>query len=380
MTAIKPPLALYIHWPFCVSKCPYCDFNSHVSEKIDYQAWQTAYQKELHHFKTYLSDHRITSIFFGGGTPSLMPDGLVASILEAIDQISPINDIEITLEANPSSTESDRFKAYQQAGVNRLSLGVQSLNETALTFLGRAHSKTEAIDAIALAQRYFPRYSFDLIYARPEQHLASWQQELEEALTYAGGHLSLYQLTIEKGTPFYKQHKDGMFTLPEEEESADIYQYTNERLRSHGLLAYEISNYAKPGEESQHNISYWKYEDYLGIGPGAHSRTTFNGTKHAIMMTHQPENWLKQVAEQGHGIQQQEALSADTIKIEKIMMQMRHIEGIELEESNRNAAEELAKQALVSITENRVRPTEKGFLLHHYVIEKILDDVARGRN
>ncbi|MFO0109588.1 MAG: radical SAM family heme chaperone HemW, partial [Alphaproteobacteria bacterium] len=269
-----PPLAIYIHWPFCKKKCPYCDFNSHVRDAIDAEGWRQALIRELLYWQPLTHNHRVTSIFFGGGTPSLMPPAILAALIDTVrESWNCAPDIEITMEANPTSVESVNFAAAAKAGVNRLSLGVQSLRPEALKFLGREHSESEARSAIALAAEHFPRYSFDLIYALPGQTLDAWKTELREALTYARGHLSLYQLTIEENTAFHHQyHHDQAFTLPEEALAAEMYELTQRIMGEAGLPAYEISNHAASGHESRHNLSYWRGESYLGIGAGAHGR------------------------------------------------------------------------------------------------------------
>src|SRR5579863_145353 len=273
-------LALYIHWPFCTSKCPYCDFNSHVRERIDEARWRNALLRELDRAAETLAGRRVASVFFGGGTPSLMAPQTAAALIERIATHWGLDDrTEITLEANPTSVEASRFAELRAAGVNRVSLGVQALDDGALKFLGRGHNAGEARGAVALAARLFPRFSFDLIYARPGQTLAAWRDELSAALAMAGNHLSLYQLTIEAGTAFATAYARGDFRLPDEETQAALYEVTQEALAAAGLPAYEISNHARPGEECRHNLVYWRYQDYLGIGPGAHGRLTPNLNK-----------------------------------------------------------------------------------------------------
>lgn len=269
-------VALYVHWPFCLHKCPYCDFNSHVRDTIETKRWQQALLTELDYFAAHTNYSEVTSIFFGGGTPSLMAPETVAAILKkAAEHWSFTPDIEITLEANPTSVEAEKFRHFREAGINRLSLGVQSLREESLRFLGRQHSVTEAKAAIRLARETFPRFTFDLIYARPEQTPKDWEAELEEALEEATEHLSVYQLTIEPGTQFHHRYHAGAFRLPRDESSEAMYFLTQEKLEKAGLPAYEISNHARPGSESRHNLTYWHYGDYIGIGPGAHGRILF---------------------------------------------------------------------------------------------------------
>jgi putative oxygen-independent coproporphyrinogen III oxidase len=318
------PLAIYIHWPFCRSKCPYCDFNSHVREAVDEQAWTGALIADLDRQAALAPEHEVVSIFFGGGTPSLMPPDTAAALIERVKRhwrTAP--DLEITLEANPNSAEAERFAGFAQAGVNRLSLGVQALDLEALKFLGRGHDRAEAIAAIELSRKLFARTSFDLIYARPGQSLAAWRQELDEALSLAGEHLSLYQLTIEPGTAFYTRAAKGELDMPDEETAAALFEMTQTRLAAHGMPAYEISNHARPGTESRHNLAYWRYEDYLGIGPGAHGRVTRDGVKYATRQRRLPEAWLKQPEFEETG-----AIPRETAIEEMVMMGLRITEGV----------------------------------------------------
>jgi putative oxygen-independent coproporphyrinogen III oxidase len=269
------PLALYVHWPFCVSKCPYCDFNSHVREAIDHRAFRDAYLKALKAWGALLPKRKLASIFFGGGTPSLMAPEVAAAVIDEARRLWPApGDLEITLEANPNSAEAARFAAFAEAGVNRISIGVQALDNAALKFLGRAHDRDEALTAIAAAQKAVARVSFDLIYGRPEQSVASWTEELGRAVSLGTTHLSAYQLTIEKGTPFFSMAERGAFAIPDEDAQTALFETTQEILDRAGLPAYEISNHARPGEQCRHNLVYWRYGDYVGIGPGAHGRLT----------------------------------------------------------------------------------------------------------
>ena len=296
----ESPLAVYIHWPFCRSKCPYCDFNSHVRERIDEAAWTSALIADLDHQAALAPEHEVVSVFFGGGTPSLMPPDTAGALIERIRRHWRVAEaLEITLEANPNSAEAERFAGFAAAGVNRLSLGVQALDPQALKFLGRGHDRDEALAAIKLSQTLFKRTSFDLIYARPGQSLAAWQEELEEALALAGEHLSLYQLTIEPGTAFHTRAAKGELTIPDDDAAAALFEATQQRLAAHGLPAYEISNHARPGAECRHNLAYWRYEDYLGIGPGAHGRITRAGIKHATRQRRLPEAWLAAIGKTG---------------------------------------------------------------------------------
>jgi oxygen-independent coproporphyrinogen-3 oxidase len=323
------PFAVYIHWPFCKSKCPYCGFNSHVRSEIDEARWRRALLAETDYFAAETSGRLVSSIFFGGGTPSLMAPETVAALLERIAQrwsLAP--DLEVTLEANPTSVESGRFRDLRDAGVNRVSLGVQSLDPEALRFLGRGHSANEAIAAIDLARKLFPRFSFDLIYARPGQEAAAWRRELDQALGLAGDHLSLYQLTIEAGTAFATAHDRGDFAIPEDDAAGALYELTQERLAAAGLPAYEVSNHARPGGESRHNLAYWRYGDYLGIGPGAHGRLTLGGTKSATRQLRAPETWLAAVETRGNGTQERLVVSPVERLEEMLMMGLRLAEPI----------------------------------------------------
>jgi putative oxygen-independent coproporphyrinogen III oxidase len=323
-------LALYIHWPFCASKCPYCDFNSHVRAGIEQERWRAALLTDLDHAARATPGRRLGSIFFGGGTPSLMPPATVAALIErASGHWRFADDIEITLEANPTSVEARNFAALSAAGVNRVSLGVQALDDRALKFLGRGHDAAEALAAIGLARKHFPRFSFDLIYGRPEQSVAAWQTELARALNLAGDHLSLYQLTIEPGTAFATAFARGDFTLPDDDLAGALYEATQERLDAAGLPAYEISNHAAAGAESRHNLTYWRYGDYAGIGPGAHGRVTLAGGKHATRQYRAPETWLAAVERQGHGREEQVALAPEEQRREMLMMGLRLAEGVD---------------------------------------------------
>ena len=320
---------VYIHWPFCKSKCPYCDFNSHVHDKIDHAQWRDAYLKDLSHWAELTGVQMVTSIFFGGGTPSLMKPDVVADIIAAIQQKWRVsNDCEITLEANPTSIEIDKLRGFRDAGVNRVSIGVQSLRAADLKFLGREHSPHEAMRAIDMAAKIFDRFSFDLIYARPQQTVAAWTEELHEALSHAGKHLSLYQLTIEQGTPFHTRHARGEFVVPEQNLAADLYDVTQDIMNAAGLPAYEVSNHAASGEESRHNLVYWRYDDYVGIGPGAHGRVTLDGKKYATRAHRAPEKWLELVCQSGHGLMPQEEVSPESQFQERLMMGLRLSEGV----------------------------------------------------
>jgi oxygen-independent coproporphyrinogen-3 oxidase len=324
-----PDLALYIHWPFCKSKCPYCDFNSHVRDGIEQRRWRDGLLAELEDAARETAGRRLGSIFFGGGTPSLMAPETVAALIERAGACWRVDaDTEITLEANPTSVEAGRFRALAEAGVNRLSLGVQALDDSALRFLGRGHDAAEALAAIELARRSFPRFSFDLIYARPGQTEAAWRAELDRALALAGDHLSLYQLTIERGTAFATAFARGDFALPDDDRAGALYEETQARLEAAGLPAYEISNHARPGGESRHNLAYWRSEDYAGIGPGAHGRLTLGGRRVATRRHRAPETWLAAVERQGHGLEERAALAPDELLREVLMMGLRLTQGV----------------------------------------------------
>lgn len=322
-------LAIYVHWPFCLSKCPYCDFNSHVRDTVDHDGWRTAFLMELDHYADRLAGRTVTSIFFGGGTPSLMEPSTAAAVIDRVAArwtVAP--GVEITLEANPSSVESARFAALASAGVNRVSLGVQALDDASLSFLGRRHSVAEALDALAVAKRQFARTSFDLIYARPGQTIADWRVELARALEEGTEHLSVYQLTIEEGTKFATLAARGELDMPDEETQAGLYEATQDILEAAGLPAYEISNHARPGAESRHNLTYWRYGDYVGIGPGAHGRLTVDGQKWATRAHRAPEIWLDRVAANGHGAHPDTAISPEERRDELFMMGLRLAEGV----------------------------------------------------
>jgi putative oxygen-independent coproporphyrinogen III oxidase len=325
------PLALYIHWPFCLAKCPYCDFNSHVREHINEARFRAALRRELAWERKRLGRRRLTSIFFGGGTPSLMePETVCALIGDAVSLFEPADDIEITLEANPTSVEAGRFAGFRDAGVNRVSIGVQSLDPTALRLLGRQHSPAQAIAALATARAVFPRVSFDLIYARPSQSLTAWQAELREALAMAADHLSLYQLTIEPGTKFATMHRRGAIDLPDQDTAAALYAVSAEETAKFGLQAYEISNYAAPGGESRHNLTYWRYGDYVGIGPGAHGRITVSCDGIIATSRHRPpELWATRVEGDGHGTAAEVLLGPIERAREMLLMGLRLAEGID---------------------------------------------------
>ncbi|WP_409977397.1 radical SAM family heme chaperone HemW [Sphingomonas sp. Y38-1Y] len=373
------PLALYIHWPFCVSKCPYCDFNSHVRDAVDQDRWRAALLADLAHEAGVAAGRPIGSIFFGGGTPSLMPPDTVAALIEAADRhwgLAP--DCEITLEANPSSVEAARFADLAAAGVNRVSLGLQSLDDAALAFLGRAHSVREGLAALDTAQAAFARVSFDLIYARPGQSMAEWEAELGRAIGFGTGHLSLYQLTIEPGTRFATLAAKGELTIPDADDAADLFELTRAMTEAAGLPAYEVSNHARPGEESRHNLTYWRYRDYLGVGPGAHGRRG----GHATFRRKKPENWLDALARNGHGIEAEDALPGHEQAVEALLMGLRLREGVDMPRIAALTGGEpplrgervdlLIDQGLLARDGDRLRTTDTGMP----VLEAILREIV----
>ena len=321
-------IALYLHWPFCVSKCPYCDFNSHVRESVDQQAWREALLADLAHEATLLPGRTLTSIFFGGGTPSLMPPETVAALIEAAGHYWPIaENIEITLEANPSSVEAARFADLAEAGVNRVSLGLQAFHDDALAFLGRAHSAKEGLSALDTAQRHFGRVSFDLIYALPGQSEEQWHADLDRAIGLGTEHLSLYQLTIEPGTRFATMAERGSLVPLDPDAAASLFEMTQALTGAASMPAYEVSNHARPGGESRHNLTYWRYGDYAGIGPGAHGRRSGIAT----LRHKKPENWIAAIDRNGHGLQSEEPLNAREKAVEALVMGLRMTEGVDLD-------------------------------------------------
>ncbi len=327
---------LYIHWPFCQAKCPYCDFNSHVVSQIDQKAWERAYLSEIARVGGETQGRVLRSVFFGGGTPSLMDPDVVASVMEAVRRTWPMaNDLEVTLEANPTSVEAQRFAGYRDAGVNRVSMGIQALNDADLKRLGRLHSVAEAFAAFEIARQIFDRVSFDLIYARQSQKLSDWQAELQRALEFAVDHLSLYQLTIEDGTAFGDLYARGRLrNLPEDDLAADMYLLTQEMCAEAGIEGYEISNHARPGAESVHNMMYWRCGDYAGIGPGAHGRLTLEGQRYATETMLAPMGWLKQVDRIGNGENARVALDLEAQRSELLLMGLRPRDGIDLTRLN----------------------------------------------
>jgi oxygen-independent coproporphyrinogen-3 oxidase len=328
----SPGFGVYLHWPFCAAKCPYCDFNSHVRHhRIDQERFVRAFATEMASMRARTGPREVTSVFIGGGTPSLMEPATVSAILGEVARNWTVPaGIEVTLEANPSSVEAERFRGYRAVGVNRVSLGVQALNDADLRFLGRLHDVSEALHAIRLAREIFPRLSFDLIYARPGQTPEAWEAELNEAIGHAADHLSLYQLTIEEGTAFHKLYAARKFEMPVPDLAADLYQLTQEVTAARGLPAYEVSNHARPGAESRHNLVYWRYGEYVGIGPGAHGRFVEDGTRIVTIAERHPETWAELVEQQGHGTVDGERLTREEEADEFLMMGLRLVEGIDL--------------------------------------------------
>jgi putative oxygen-independent coproporphyrinogen III oxidase len=374
---------VYIHWPFCLSKCPYCDFNSHVRrEGIDEARFVRAFASEIEITAERAPGREVNSIFFGGGTPSLMQPATVASILDAIAKhwtVAP--DVEVTLEANPTSVEAQRFRGYRSAGVNRVSLGVQALDDGVLKELGRLHNTQEALAAIAIARKVFARYSFDLIYARPRQTPAEWAAELRRAISEAAEHLSLYQLTIEPETPFAALHAAGKLATPDEDLARALYDTTQEVCAAHGLPAYEISNHARPGAECRHNLVYWRGQEYAGIGPGAHGRLDLDGRRHATATEKRPEAWLQRVESQGHGLIVDDILTPEERADEFLLMGLRLAEGIDPRRYERIAGHPLnpgriallREQGAVEVTaEGRLRVTNPFFPL----LDAVVADLA----
>lgn len=364
MGNFAPALSLYIHWPFCLSKCPYCDFNSHVRQSIDELAWQNALIHELKRTFDLTGPRQLQSIFFGGGTPSLMHPNTVGAIIEAATTLwTPVENLEITLEANPNSVEVTRFKELRQNGVNRISVGIQALNDPDLKLLGRQHSAEEAIRAIETACSTFDRVSFDLIYARPGQTLEAWEQELSKALTFGTTHLSLYQLTIEPGTAFAPLFARGDLVLPEENLSADMFELTQSVMEKHAMLAYEISNHAKLGMECRHNLVYWRYQDYAGIGPGAHGRLSLQDKKYATRQKKSPEAWLKSIEEKGHGDEEVLELTDFEQDHERLMMGLRLLEGVDCSLTKLPLDQTISMKALDALIAEGYLKKENAYLL-----------------
>lgn len=382
-------LGIYIHWPFCLSKCPYCDFNSHVRTEIDMDLWEKTLLKDLLSFHNKTHDKVVSSVFFGGGTPSLMPPSMVQNILQEIKKYWQISDdLEITLEANPTSIEEKNFSHLAQAGVNRVSIGIQSLRDEGLRFLGRTHSVENAKKAIETARTHFQRYSFDLIYTHPHQTIEDWEEELKEAISLADGHLSLYQLTIEEGTPFFLYFHKGDFQMPSNDQSALFYERTRSLMRNSGYTAYEVSNYAHSGQECRHNMTYWNYKDYIGIGPGAHSRITFEGEKYAIRRHRSPEKWLEDVNIKQTGTHEIRIIPFPLKTQEFLMMGLRLKEGIHLatfqEQMGRpllqtidsKKLDTLVKEGLLELSDSTLKTTQEGCLRLDGILRYLFDPVT----
>lgn len=380
----QPGFGVYVHWPFCAAKCPYCDFNSHVRhQKVDEERFAAAFAAEMASMRQRTGPREVTSIFLGGGTPSLMKPQTVGAVLEAIAANWSVPDgIEVTLEANPSSVEATRFRGYRDAGVNRVSLGVQALNDGDLRFLGRLHDVEQALGAIRLARETFPRLSFDLIYARPGQSMDAWEKELDEAIGYAADHLSLYQLTIEEDTRFHALHAAGKFKMPDPDHAADLYRLTQEVTAARGLPAYEISNHARPEAESRHNLVYWRYGEYVGVGPGAHGRFLEDGHRIVTFTEKMPETWLNLVEAKGHGVIGGEVLTRSEEADEFLLMGLRLAEGIDLARYEQLSGRPLSSRRIASLQEealvapvgnSRLRATSAGMI----VLDAVVADLAR---
>ncbi|HEX4042198.1 MAG TPA: radical SAM family heme chaperone HemW [Xanthobacteraceae bacterium] len=383
MTDTEQAFGVYIHWPFCLSKCPYCDFNSHVRHAaIDEGRFLRAFHTEIGETAERLRGRVVSTIFFGGGTPSLMQPATIAGVLNSIARqwrVAP--DAEITVEANPTSVEAERFRGYRAAGVNRVSLGVQALDDRALAELGRTHTAQEALAAVDIARRVFGRYSFDLIYARPKQEPKAWAAELKAAILEAGDHLSLYQLTIEPETPFAALYAAGKLHPPDEDTARALYDVTQELCAAHGLPAYEISNHARPGGECRHNLVYWRAQEYAGIGPGAHGRLDIDGERHATATERRPETWLDLVENRGHGVITDDVLTREERSDEFLLMGLRLAEGIDLAHYAEVSGRPLDPLRIASLKEHglveetpqgRLRVTLPGFP----ILDAVVADLA----
>jgi putative oxygen-independent coproporphyrinogen III oxidase len=382
MPVSEPPFGVYVHWPFCLSKCPYCDFNSHVRQSSINQArYAAAFASEIAATAKRTGPRTVSTIFFGGGTPSLMQPATVATIIDAVASHWTIaTNVEITLEANPTSVEATRFRGFRDAGVNRVSLGVQALDDAALSALGRLHTAQEALNAVRVARSVFERASFDLIYARPGQSPQSWEAELARAITEAAEHLSLYQLTIEPGTPFAALHAAGRLATPDPEAGRVFYDVTQDVCSAAGLPAYEVSNHARDGAQCRHNLLYWRYGEYAGVGPGAHGRLDVGGTRYATATERRPEGWLSLVESRGHGIVVDEALTKTQMADEFLLMGLRLAEGIEPARYQAFAGRALDPKRIASLAQEglldhrpdgRVRVTRAGFPVLDSVIAQL---------
>ena len=384
LLAHLPDFGIYIHWPFCQSKCPYCDFNSHVVSSIDHDAWAKAYVEEIKRFGALTPDRTLKSVFFGGGTPSLMDPSVVDAVLNAIRSTwSVANDWEVTLEANPTSVEASRFKDYRMSGVNRISMGIQALNDPDLKRLGRLHSVAEALAAFDIARNEFDRVSFDLIYARQDQTLSDWEKELSSALKMAVDHLSLYQLTIEPGTAFGERFAaGGLKGLPDEDLGADMYELTQDLCTAAGMPAYEISNHAREGAQSIHNLIYWTGGDYVGIGPGAHGRLTLDDTRYATVAPSQPLHWLKSVTNLPENTTNWETIPTSDQRAELLMMGLRVRDGVQKTQLNSTGIDTalsekinaLVDQGMLTETETNIAATETGRMVLNELLRQLLAD------
>ncbi|MCB1382697.1 MAG: coproporphyrinogen III oxidase [Notoacmeibacter sp.] len=380
----SPGFGIYLHWPFCAAKCPYCDFNSHVRHQpVDQPRFAAAFTRELEAMRRLSGPRQVTSVFVGGGTPSLMEPATIAAILETVARLWHVPDgIEITMEANPQSADAGRFRGYRAAGVNRLSLGVQALNDRDLKFLGRLHDAGEAMAAIRLARETFPRLSFDLIYGRPGQTVDLWERELEEAIALAADHLSAYQLTIEEGTPFHALWKAGKIATPDPDLGADLYERTQDVTGCHGLPAYEVSNHAVPGAESRHNLTYWRYGEYVGVGPGAHGRLAQDDKRLVMMAARHPETWLERVESGAGGTEETELLDHASQADEMLLMGLRLVEGLDVTRLERvrgtpldaGRLATLQREGLIEPVGNtRIRATRSGMI----VLDALIGELAR---
>jgi oxygen-independent coproporphyrinogen-3 oxidase len=389
-------ICLYFHYPFCLSKCPYCDFNSHVRDKIDYKAFEKSYLDQIQYFFQKLPNRTVKTIFFGGGTPSLMKTSLVEKIINQVSKSWKIADnCEITLECNPTSFEKEKFTSFKEAGINRVSIGIQSLDNKELRFLGRHHNSQEAISALESAAKIFNNYSFDLIYALPNQSLEFWQKQLNKALSFDSKHLSLYQLTIEKGTKFYKDFQENKFQMPSSDLAADFYEMTTNIMQNNNLDNYEISNFARKGFESKHNLNYWQGGDYLGIGAGAHSRVYFDGdnARKSLVMVHSPDKWLKISQSRKIPIQKKNDIRKEDLLKELILMSLRLKEGltdkiIKFHFANlgiydifdKKKIKQLTEQGLIYHNSNILKITSKGRILTDCVISFLYENLNEDLN
>ena len=382
MASERPGFGIYIHWPFCAAKCPYCDFNSHVRKSVDHEEWCAALLTDLKHQAEKTEGREVTSIFFGGGTPSLMDPATVGALIDEVSRIWHVaNDLEVSLEANPTSVEADRFRAFRLAGVNRVSMGIQALNDPDLKALGRMHSAKEAMNAFDVARSHFERISFDLIYARQGQSALDWEKELNTALEMAVDHLSLYQLTIEAGTRFGDLYDRNMLKgLPSANLGAELFEITQDLCADHGMAAYEVSNHARADSECRHNLTYWRYEPYLGIGPGAHGRNLRGNQRFETVSLSNPEAWLRSVQEKGSGVKTDVSLSEEDTGTEYALMCLRLSEGLSLEKFkglsgrhlNTSRIDDLISQELAFLEGDRLKTTSKGRPVLNAILAELL--------